>query len=210
MERVVHRPINGKWDAINYGARFIPDEARVVILNDVDTKIHNFQMVIEEGSHASLMYCDVRVKDGPQVQFYRILNPIRSKIHVAASGELLFIRRALLDKILPIPPCIAEDSYILFKALELGHKARFCSDVYVTTARTQNSVQESRYKQRTTLGIYQALKYTRPTPLIIVFYKFLPLIAPLLMITGSDGRSWSKGIRNAIQANIKHQYPTTF
>jgi hypothetical protein len=30
----------------------------------------------------------------------------------------MIMRREVFEKVLPIPPCIAEDSYILFKALE--------------------------------------------------------------------------------------------
>ncbi len=39
---VVYRRNGGKWDAINYGASFIPKETQVIVLNDVDTQICNF------------------------------------------------------------------------------------------------------------------------------------------------------------------------
>jgi len=39
---VVYREARGKWDAINFGSQFVPGDANVVVLNDVDTRIHNF------------------------------------------------------------------------------------------------------------------------------------------------------------------------
>ncbi|MHB1907805.1 MAG: glycosyltransferase family 2 protein [Nitrososphaerales archaeon] len=209
-EAVVYRRPEGKWDAINYGASFIPKKTEVVILNDVDTKIKNFMPLITKEGNLDLAYCDVRVREGPQVNFYRILNPIRTKIHITSSGELMFIRKSLFDRITPIPPCLSEDSYLLFKTLQLGYSVKFANETYVTTERTKNSDQEVKYKERTTLGIYQALKFTRPTPWIIAFYKLLPLMMPLLTLTGKDGRAWSRGIRNAIRANVRHQYPSHF
>jgi hypothetical protein len=40
---VVYREARGKWDAINFGSGFVPEDADVVVLNDVDTRIHNFE-----------------------------------------------------------------------------------------------------------------------------------------------------------------------
>jgi hypothetical protein len=99
---------------------------------------------------------------------------------------------------------------MLFKALELGYRAHFCTKAYVTTKRTSNAEEEEAYKARTTLGIYQALKYARPPPWIRTFYKLLPLAAPLLTLAGEDGRAWMKGIRNAIKANMLRNYPMRF
>jgi len=111
---------------------------------------------------------------------------------------------------LPIPPCIAEDSYILFKALELGYHAHFCTKAYATTKRTGSTKEEEAYKARTTLGIYQALKYARPPPWIRAFYKLLPAAAPLLTLAGEDGRAWMAGIRKALSAILTGHYPTRF
>ncbi len=50
----------------------------------------------------------------------------------------MLINKEVFERVLPIPVCIAED-YILFKALELGYKAHFCTEAYVTTERTINA-----------------------------------------------------------------------
>jgi hypothetical protein len=99
---------------------------------------------------------------------------------------------------------------MLFKALELGYCAHFCTKAYVTTDRTTNAKEEEVYKARTTLGIYQALKHTRPPPWIRVFYKLLPTVAPLLVLAGEDGKAWMRGIRKAIKANMLRDYPVRF
>ena len=44
--KVVYRKANGKWDAVNYGSQFVPEKTNVVVLNDVDTKIHNFEYAL--------------------------------------------------------------------------------------------------------------------------------------------------------------------
>jgi cellulose synthase/poly-beta-1,6-N-acetylglucosamine synthase-like glycosyltransferase len=208
---VVYREARGKWDAINFSSRFMPKDANVVVLNDVDTKIHNFEHALSHlNDEADIVYCKVNVSKGPQMKFYRIADPIRKKFHIFASGELMLMKRDVFERVLPIPPCIAEDSYMLFKALELGYHAHFCTKAYVTTERTGSAKEEEAYKARTTLGIYQALKYARPPPWIRVFYKLLPLAAPLLTLTGEDGRAWMKGIRNAIKANMLRNYPVRF
>jgi hypothetical protein len=144
------------------------------------------------------------------VKFYKIADPIRKRFHIFASGELMSFKRHVFECVLPIPPCIAEDSYMLFKALELGYRAHFCTKAYVTTERTSNTEEEEAYKARTTLGIYQALKHTRPPPWIRTFYKLLPLFAPLLAIAGEDGRAWMTGIRKALSAIFTGHYPTKF
>jgi len=208
---VVYREAKGKWDAINFGSRFMPKEFDIIVLNDVDTRIHNFEHVIQHlESKIDLVYCRVNVSEGPQVKFYRILNPIRRRFHVAASGELMLVKKRVFESVLPIPPCIAEDSYILFKALELRYRAHFCTKTYVTTERTADAKEEEAYKNRTTLGIYQALKYSKPPPWIRVFYKLLPLTSLLLAVAGEDGMAWAKGIRRALKANITNNHPTKF
>ncbi len=208
---VIYREARGKWDAINFGAQFLPKGADVIALNDVDTRIHTLDHALHYlDTKVSLVYCRVSVPHGPQVKFYKLLNPIRRRLHVAASGELMLMKREVFERVLPIPPCIAEDSYILFKALEFGYQAFFSSRTHVTTERTANSEDEEAYKARTTLGIYQALRYTRPSPLIRAFYALLPVIAPLLALASEDGRAWARGIEKAVRAHITKRYPTRF
>jgi cellulose synthase/poly-beta-1,6-N-acetylglucosamine synthase-like glycosyltransferase len=208
---VIYREARGKWDAINFGSQFVPKDADVVVLNDVDTKIHNFEHALSHlKDGADIVYCKVNVSKGPQVKFYRIADPIRKRFHIFASGELMLMRRNVFERVLPIPPCIAEDSYMLFKALELGYHAHFCTKAYVTTDRTTNAKEEEVYKARTTLGIYQALKHTRPPPWIRAFYKLLPVVAPLLALAGEDGRAWMTGIRKALSTILTGHYPTRF
>ena len=167
---VVYREAKGKWDAINFGSQFIPKDINVVVLNDVDTRIHNFEHALSHlNDGADLVYCKVNVTKGPQVKFYRIADPIRKRFHIFASGELMLFKRGVFKRLLPIPPCIAEDSYLLFKALELGYRVHFCTKAYVTTERTANAIEEEAYKGRTTLGIYQVLKYAKPSPWIRAF-----------------------------------------
>ena len=36
---VVYREARGKWDAINFGSRYIPTSTDVVVLNDVDQRL---------------------------------------------------------------------------------------------------------------------------------------------------------------------------
>jgi len=209
--RVVYREARGKWDAINFGGQFVPRDADVVVLNDVDTSIYNFEHALSHlRDEADIVYCKVNVPKGPQVKFYKIADPIRKRFHIFASGELMLMRHDVFKRVLPIPPCIAEDSYMLFKALELGYHAHFCTKTYVTTERTASAEEEEAYKARTTLGIYQALKHTKPPPWIKIFYKLLPVAAPLLALAGEDGRAWMRGIRKALSAILTGRYPTKF
>ena len=97
----------------------MPKDADVVVLNDVDTRIYNFEHALSHlNGEADIVYCRVNVLKGPQVKFYRIADPIRKRFHIFASGELMLMRRDVFERVLLIPPYIAEDSYILFKALE--------------------------------------------------------------------------------------------
>jgi len=209
--KVVYREARGKWDAINFGSQFIPKTADVVVLNDVDTRIYNFEHALSHlYDDVDLVYCRVNVARGPQVKFYRIADPIRKRFHIFASGELMLIKHRVFKRVLPIPPCIAEDSYILFKALELGYRAHFCTKTYVTTERTSNAKEEEAYKARTTLGVYQVLKHTRPPPWIKTFYALLPIAAPLLALAGEDGKAWMRGVRRAISMILTGHNPTKF
>lgn len=209
--KVVYRENMGKWDAINFGASFMPKETRVVALNDVDTKISNFEdAFVGLNPQVGLVYCKVKVAKGPQLKFYKILDPIRQRVHIAASGELMLIRKQVFERVLPLPPCIAEDSYILFRALESGTKVYFSTKTYVTTERTGSAAQEANYKWRTTLGIYQALDYATPPPEIRIFYLTLPFFAPLLRLVGADGEAWMTGINRAFMDHLSHRNPTKF
>jgi hypothetical protein len=208
---VIYRKASGKWDAINFGAKFVPKEAQLVVLNDVDTSIHNFEYAFHcLSKNTDLVYCRVKVLEGPQTKFYKILDPIRKRFHIAASGELMLIKRNIFERITPIPPCIAEDTYILFKALELRCRAYFCTKTFVTTNRTTNATQEEAYKIRTTLGIYQSLKHSKPPLAIRIFYVLLPITAMFLVIWGKDGRAWMNGIQKAVKHRASTSQPTKF
>lgn len=193
---VVYREPNGKYDAINFASWLVPKDVEVVGLNDVDTKIHNLEAALRlfNDREVSLVFVRVDVKRGPQVLFYSILDALRKRIPIAASGELMLIKREVLEKILPLKKCKAEDSYILFKVLECGHKVAFCEECYVTTKRTTHARQEEDYKRRTVGGIYQALSMTNPPHSVRLFYRLLPFVSPFLLILGVKGYYWARGI----------------
>ena len=207
---VRYREAVGKWDAVNFGSKFIPSEARVIVLNDADARIHSLDEALKRSRKADLVYCRVQVAEGPQTKFYKILDRVRHRLHIAASGELMLISRQVFDHLLPIPPCAAEDTYLMLKALQMGRRVEFCKETYVTTSRTSSPAEERRYKTRTTLGIYQALKLSNPPPEIRVFYMFLPFMAPLLALGGSAGRSWAIGIAKATANHFMKRYETKF
>ncbi|MEM1564275.1 MAG: hypothetical protein QW161_06370 [Candidatus Bathyarchaeia archaeon] len=191
---VVYRAPRGKYDAINFGLKFVPEDVDVVALNDVDAEIHNFDEALQMMSWADLVFAKVSVKSGPQTMFYAILDAIRRRIPIAASGELMLIKRDFLMGISPLEGCKAEDSYILFKVLEKGGKIAFCEKCFVVTERTVYAEQEEVYKRRTAGGIYQALSKCRPPILVKLFYTALPFISPLLMLSGRKGYYWARGI----------------
>jgi cellulose synthase/poly-beta-1,6-N-acetylglucosamine synthase-like glycosyltransferase len=193
---VVYRAPKGKYDAINFGASLIPKDVDIVVMNDVDTVIHNFHLALRhlKDEKVALAFGTEMVKEGPQNLFFRFLNPIRRKIPVAASGELMFIRRDVLERILPLKPCKAEDTYILFRVLECGYKTIFCEGCYAETERTKSAEKEEIYKRKTVTGIYQALTYTQPPYLVKLFYVFLPIACPLLLVLGKKGYFWMRGI----------------
>jgi hypothetical protein len=193
---VVYREPRGKYDAINFGFGFVPVDTDVVVLNDVDTKIRNFGAALQRLSYkdVTLVFVKVHVKEGPQKFFYSILDRIRRRLLIAASGELMLIRYDVLKRIIPIKPCKAEDSYILFKVLEFKRKGVFCEECYVETERTKTAEKEETYKRKTVGGIYQALAYTKPPYSIKLFYTLLPIACPLLLILGKRGYFWMKGI----------------
>lgn len=193
---VLYRKPNGKFDAINFGARFVPEYIDVVVLNDVDTKINNLQAALQhfKRKEVALVFARVSVKEGPQKLFYPFLDFIRRRLLIAASGELMLIRRNVFRKILPIKPCKAEDSYILFKVLEFKHKAVFCEECYAETERTKTAEKEEIYKRKAVTGLYQALAGTKPPYVIKLFYILLPIACPLLLVLGKRGYFWMKGI----------------
>jgi cellulose synthase/poly-beta-1,6-N-acetylglucosamine synthase-like glycosyltransferase len=196
IPNVVYRGRKGKYDAINYGANFLRADTKIVCLNDVDTKIFNFEKALETISRnvAALVFCKLKVKRGLQVHFYSMMDRIRKILQITSSGELMLIRREVFESILPLPPCKTEDNYISFKVLELGYRSTFCEDCFVETERTKSYEEEKAYKTRTVTGVYQALSQTKTKPLIRVFYLFLPFISPLLLLQGKRGLSWLRGI----------------
>lgn len=193
---IVYRKPVGKYDAINFGAKFVPYDADIVVLNDVDTRVHGFNEALKYFAYekVALVFSKVIVKEGPQTIFYLFLDSIRKWMQVTASGELMLLRHEVFDKLIPLEPCKAEDSYILFKVLELGFKSHFSTESYVETERTKSAAQEEPYKRKTVAGLYQALSYTNPPRGIRLFYIFLPLFSPLLLILGKNGYYWMKGI----------------
>jgi hypothetical protein len=210
-ERVRYRKPWGKWDAINFGSQFLPSAAQLVVLNDVDSKIHNLEhALLECMSQGDLIYCKVRVKEGPQTKFYRILDTVRRVLPVAASGELMIIKRTLFNRLIPLPPCAAEDTYMVFRALEMGHRVEFCADTYVTTKRTNSPAEEQAYKLRTTLGVYHALELASAPPAVKAFYFLLPLTTPLLALGGPDGRAWAMGVLLATAHHFLGRYASKF
>jgi cellulose synthase/poly-beta-1,6-N-acetylglucosamine synthase-like glycosyltransferase len=193
---IVYREPKGKFDAINFGFNYVPKDADVVILNDVDSKIRNIRAPLKyfSAKDVALVFAKVSVKEGPQRLFYGLLDFIRRRFLISSSGELMYVRREALKKVLPLKPCKAEDSYILFKVLESGNKAVFCEECCAETSRTQTEKEEEGYKRRTVSGIYQALAYTKPPISIRLFYMLLPIMAPLLLVAGKKGYFWMKGI----------------
>ena len=194
--RVVFRAPKGKFDAINYGLKFVPSQTRYVVLNDADTQIHNLDKALSlvENQDYDLVYARVDVESGPQLTFYSFLDGLRSKVPIAASGELMLVKHTILKRILPLRACKAEDSYILFRILEKGGKVAFSQDCYVTTKRTSIAKEEQGYKRRTVGGIYQALSMSKPPVLVRLFYLLLPFVSPLLLVSGKKGYHWAKGI----------------
>jgi cellulose synthase/poly-beta-1,6-N-acetylglucosamine synthase-like glycosyltransferase len=193
---ILYREPRGKYDAINFGFDSVPKDTDVVVLNDVDTRIKNFHEAIRlfQTEHADLAFAKVSVKEGPQRLFYNFLDSIRRRLLIVASGELMLIRYGLLKQIVPIKSCKAEDTYLLFKALELKRKCVFCTGCIVETQRTKTAEKEEMYKRKTVGGIYQALAYTKPPKTWKLFYSLLPIASPLLLMLGRRGYFWTKGI----------------
>lgn len=211
LQNIIYRAPRGKYDAINFGFKFIPKETDIVVLNDVDTKIKNVEWAIRHfrNSEIGLVFCKISVTEGPQKTFYKILDSIRKRLFIAASGELMLVLYEELEKIIPIKPCKAEDSYILFKVLE-NKKIIFTDKCYVNTVRTETVEQEEDYKRRTVCGIYQALSYTKPPILIKIFYYLLPFASPLLLLTGKKGYYWMRGIILGVSDYLRGDFSGTW
>jgi cellulose synthase/poly-beta-1,6-N-acetylglucosamine synthase-like glycosyltransferase len=193
---VVYREPIGKYDAINFGFRFIPEDTDVVVINDVDTRIKNFEAALRWflSEDIAFVFAKVCVEEGPARLFNILLDRIRRRLLITANGELMLMRYNVLKRIVPIKPCKAEDSYLLFKVLESKYKCVLCEECYVETERTKTAEKEEVYKRKTVCGIYQALAYTAPPFVIKLFYVLLPLFSPLLLFSGRRGYFWMKGI----------------
>jgi hypothetical protein len=195
---VVFRAPIGKYDAINFvlQANLIPKNATIVAFNDVDTKIRGFSSMLQRFADpkVGIAYATELVKDGPQRNFFAVFNPIRKLFPLAASGELMLMRTKLLNQILPLKPCKAEDTLIMFKALELGNEVVFCDDCFAETDRTKTGKKEELYKRKTVAGIYQALSFTNPPPMVRLLYSILPILSAVFIIMGSNGYFTFRGI----------------
>lgn len=193
---IVYQAPAGKYAAINFGAGLIPEDTDIVVMNDVDTRIANFGKALQhfKDKNVAVVFGTEKVNVGPTNSFLRILNPIRSKVPIAGTGELMLIRSEVFNKICPLKPCKAEDTYILFKAQEKGYKVVFCESCYAETQRTKKAEQEEPYRRKTVAGIYQALSYSTPPPLTKLFYILLPFISPVLLVSGKKGYYWMRGI----------------
>lgn len=195
---VVYRAPIGKYDAINFvlQANLIPKNVKIVAFNDVDTKITGFSSMLQRFADpkVGIAYATELVKDGPQRNFFAVFNPVRKLFPLAASGELMLIRTELLHQILPLKPCKAEDTLIMFKALELGSKVVFCDDCFAETERTKTGQKEELYKRKTVAGIYQALSFANPPPTVRLLYSLLPFLSIVFVVMGSDGYYTFRGI----------------
>jgi hypothetical protein len=193
---VIYQPARGKFAAINFGLTQLPSNVDIVAMNDVDTRIHGFDLALKyfNDKKIGLVFGTELVNKGPQKLFFQIFNPIRRIIPVAGSGELMLIRKHVLSKIVPLKPCKAEDTYMLFKVLEAGHKIVFCEKCFAETERTKTAAKEEPYKRKTVAGIYQALSYSKPPVMIRLFFVVLPFSSPILLVLGKRGYYWMRGI----------------
>lgn len=193
---IFYRKPMGKYDAINYGFQFVPEDTDIVALNDVDTRIRNLDSALQlfGSKNVGLVFVKVCVEEGPQQLFYGFLDSIRRRLLVTASGELMLVRRNVLKEIVPIKPCKAEDTYLLLKVLEAKFKCVFCEECWVETRRTKTAEKEVAYKRKTVTGLYQAISYTHGPSLVRLFYILLPFMSPLLLVLGKRGYFWMQGI----------------
>ncbi len=193
---IIYRAPKGKYDAINFGVKFVPLDTDVILFNDVDTEIKNLKSAIQKfnDDNVGIVFSKIEVGTGPQKSFYKLEDFIRRRIVIASNGELFMIRKRLLDSILPLKPCKAEDSYIMFRVMEMGKKVVFTEETYAKTRRTKIPEDEEKYKRRTVGGLYQALSISKPPITIKIFYMLLPIVSPLLIVLGKKGYYSMKGI----------------
>jgi hypothetical protein len=79
--KVVYREAKGKWDAINFGSRFIPKDVNVVVLNDVDTRYITLNMPLVTCMMGSdLVYCRVNVTKWTAGQVLQNCRPYKKEI----------------------------------------------------------------------------------------------------------------------------------
>jgi cellulose synthase/poly-beta-1,6-N-acetylglucosamine synthase-like glycosyltransferase len=196
LPNVVYREPNGKYDAVNFGASKLLDSCDVIVMNDVDTRISGLEYVLQHFSdpRVAMVFSRISVADGPQTTFYGLMDQLRRHFPVAANGELIAVRSDVLRRIIPLPPCLAEDTYIMFKVMEFGYKVVVEERSKVVTNRTKTKLEEEKYKRRTVLGIYQALSMSHPDARIRAFYWILPFVSLLLIAAGNKGLAWTKGI----------------
>jgi hypothetical protein len=193
---IVYRPPKGKYNAINHSLSVIPRDTDIIIFNDVDTKIDKYQPLLDllKDMTIGISYAPELIIEGPQTTLFKILNPIRSKIPLAASGELMAIRKNLVEKMLPLKPCKAEDTYMMFKVLEMGYKVVQYDKCPILTERTKEPSKEEQYKRKTVTGIYQAISFTNPPAVTKLAYLLLPIVSPLFLALGPNGYYTIKGI----------------
>jgi len=194
--KVIYRLPKGKYDAVNFSGSLIPQDVDIIAFNDVDARLSDFRPMLSHfrDTRVAIVFAPELVRAGPQYNFFRLLNPLRRFLPLAGTGELMMIRQEVLRKVLPLNACKAEDTYLMFKALELGYKVVFCEDCPTETERTKTGIEEENYKRRTVAGIYQALSFTKPPPLIRFLYALLPFTAALLILMGRKGHHLYKGI----------------
>jgi len=194
--KVIYRAPRGKYDAVNFSECLIPQDADLVAFNDVDARLSDFGPMLNHfgDSRVAIVFAPELVIAGPQRNFFALFNPIRRFLPLAASGELMMIRQEVLRKVLPLKACKAEDTYLMFKALELGYKVVFCEDCPTVTERTKTAIEEEIYKRRSVAGIYQALSFTKPPPMIRLLYALLPFAAVLLILLGKSGYYSYRGV----------------
>lgn len=197
---VIYRDPRGKYDVINYSLKFIPNNASIVIFLDADViepPIEECVRVFRENG-LDLAFPALEILDNTRQRlFTRILDEIRRHLSlITANGEMMIIKADKLPYLLPLPPCKAEDTLLLFRALERGFRVEFLSNIHVKTIRPYYTlVDEELYKRRVTCGIYQALSMVKHLPALIrIFYKVLPLLSPLLIVLERTGISFAKGI----------------
>ena len=76
----------------------------------------------------------------------------------------MMIKYSVFKEILPIKPCKAEDSYILFKVLTLKYKVVLCEEFGAETERTKTAENEELSKEKPLLAYIKPY----PTPVLLL------------------------------------------